>query len=406
MTVHNLSEFINDDRFITKKQRATYLKQGVLKDNNKKAVCKAFERYYESCVFLRKKKRHEQQIELGKEREHRIENDKRTSRQTTVMASIIKQAVINFRNEIDDLDEKIYEGYYYNTVFNWLLELNLLSSDNLKLCYYDLFKSPDERLLELENDIDTFIKTDLILKQYIDTKKYIFKRAFAQALKNECRKRYRLVTYKIKDNKVKASGSRFMSDEEQAKYEQWEAEMSKRSDVEKPKPFRKINAKNEEWLKCQADFLDFEFRALRIYQTWGISIEQVSESKVIEIDHEQFEKEFKMRCDQITTNLLFKKFVYLKKQEWKMRMLDDCEKDDIKEQLFYELESVRNEIRKFDELDLKNKLGVRSEETNTYIKEKEKDIHNELCDYIDSKNSNKIEYTQEQIIELIEKGEL
>ena len=406
MTIHNLSEFINDDRFITKKQRATYLKKGIIRSDSKKAVCKAFERYYESCSIPRKKKGHEQQIELGDKLKEYKENDNRTSRQTTELAELVAQEIRNMMINLNHNHRSIENEWYIDTSFNYLFNLKLI---DISLYHFKLdFKhNPNFSCALFEQSESEFDSNKQMINTYLSFKNSIWRIIFRQALNVNDLKRLhknKIVvttknTYIDDDDQTHTyKTKRVLSDEEQAKYKVWEAEMSKRNDVEKPKPFS--SSKNEKvamYEMLQEQFIEKEFQANSMYEVVALSV-NANYGEYKEVDKTLFQTEYKLRFDKRVisnrVNIAIKSFKYqIEKDD---REYNENDVDNI-------LEYAKYEIDKYMKLDENNNFCKMSDEAKEFMKEKIADAREEMLRALENSNT---EYTQEQIIELIEKGEL
>lgn len=406
MKTYELSLFLDDERFISKSIKESYLKKGKFVGSQKETVRKAFERYYESCNILNKKRNTPQQIELGKEREHRIENDNRTSRQTTPLAELVAQEIRNMMINLNHNHRNIENEWYIDTSFNYLFNLKLT---DIALYHFKLdFKhNPNFSCALYEQSESEFDSNKQMINTYLSFKNSIWRLIFRQALNVNDLKRLhknKIVvttknTYIDDDDQTHTYKTKqVLSDEEQAKYEQWEVEMSKRSDVEKPKPFS--SGKNEKvamYEMLQEQFIEKEFNANSIYKVVALSLNgEYGEYK--EVDKTLFESEYKLRFDKRVIsnrlNIAIKSFKYqIEKDD---REYNENDVDNI-------LEYAKYEIDKYMKLDENNNFCKMSDEAKEFMKEKISDAREKM---LRACNSNKIEYTQEQIIELIEKGEI
>ena len=192
--IYELDEFINDERFITQEHKQIYLTSGkYLSTKQKNIIKQKFECYFESFKWFDRKNK-KNRIQLGDALEQaKTRHDKRTTAQQTKIASITKQAIINFlallseRSELSfDLQNKIHDGYYYTTTFNFLFNLKLVNHDFKEFVRQVEYPTVEEAMEELAkfNDNHELEKINRQYnKNYIKVKKYRWTRTFNQALK-------------------------------------------------------------------------------------------------------------------------------------------------------------------------------------------------------------------------------
>ena len=190
MSRYIIDDFLDNEKFITKKQKETYIKEGRFQGNSKKSIQLAFERYYESFKWLRKKKGQPMKFELGEKRKIPIENDGRTSSQTTEATTIAVRAIKNFitKNsrenrceEDEDFDnaESRYISYHFKnnpdrlalTPLNWLVYSGLIGSE---------FKEYTKEYYEKDYTKDEYYWKR---KYYVDMKKRAIQREFNKVAK-------------------------------------------------------------------------------------------------------------------------------------------------------------------------------------------------------------------------------
>lgn len=405
MQMHTIDEFLDDTRFITEKQKEQYIVNKRFEGDSKKSVQLAFERYYESFKWLRKKKGQPMKFELGDARDKPIVNDMRHTRQTTEIALIIRQAIFNFMNKLDPENKHIKDGYYYTTSFPFLFELGLVD-DSLKMFYEDYYKKEkwDEEAFQEEFSKEKVYSEDyfreikekenkkkqekekLFHKQYLDAKKKIWRELLGQVgnlpdmKENYIGKKYAMNCYYTTEPDLDGDvqtiySSVLMTDEQIEKYEAWEQEMKKRDDVEKPKIFKKKNKKMERWEKLEKIFIDKEFNATQVYTKIGLKVNgSYGESKEVDLDY--FREDFKYRSDKMIATNIINKAKY--EMIWNIEHSGIIDQESIN-RLSDEFEegtqqALDFELDKFDALDLKNGLGVRSKTTQEYIDLKKNEI--------------------------------
>lgn len=396
--IHNLAEFLNDEKFISKKIKESYLQKGKFVGSQKQTVTKSFLKYYTSCEILKKERNKQQQIELGDEREQILNNDRRTTQQQTEIALIVKQALVNFlsllseRSELSfELDSKIEDGYYCNTSFMYLFNLKLVDNNLKRFRNECMYQNAEQELLKLGGDIDLLIKNDETAKHYLSIKNDEWRKVFNQVLnmqefKNNVKHRYVIVVEKkYKDtetNEIKTMQEhRFMTDDEQLEFESWEKELLKRTDIEKPKLFQKNNDKNDNYKFELLSFLDYRFNALRMYTKVCIKIGNYG--NVEEVDCRAFRELYKIRTDK---RHLYSVFYKAKKQvEYanSHSMKDDeLAMQSLETELEGALEQAKFEFEAFNKLDIQN--NIHSNKTAEMMRERYESTYSELLELIHS----------------------
>lgn len=397
-TIHELDEFLDDEKFITEQHKKIYLEKGkYLSTKQKNIIKEKFECYYESFKFFGTKKG-KQQIILGDELEqHKQRIDNRTTRQATEIANITKQAIINFladlceRSESDlELNSKIENGYYYTTSFNFLFEFRLVKSSFKEFVRKVEYPSADEFFEELErfnNDDDLEKQNRQDNKSYIKVKKYRWNRTFRQALK----------TFETKDNYVVTTWNKYTTTEDNEEKEvnylshrlmtDDEKEILKRNDTEKSSQFKKKTDKTEMYDLLIADYISEKFNAFSVYKVLGIKLEQ--QNDVNEINTQAFLSDFKTRTDKKSITALYKSCSH------SIHALD-YEHEYRKQEL---IDEFLNDIKTTDTLDEYLINATRSNETQELINDYVKRLR-------DIEIVNEFEMiTDEQLLELLNEME-
>lgn len=374
MKIHSVEDFLDDKRFITEKQKAIYLKDGIFRGNYKNAIKRAFERYYTSFEWLRKKKGCPLQFELGDEREQYIENDTRASRQDTIIAKIIRQAIIEYINSLAEKDKNelacnrhVQNGYYCNTVFNFSFDLRLLDPALKKMKNNHTNMDAEKELEETyEENIDKFISDVYLKGNYLYTLENEWRKVFNQALKSaEFKgniKRCNVLVFKKKFYNKEAEKmdsfypQRIMTDDEQEKFNLFKKELGSRNDIEKPMLFHKETEKMELYKELQVEFLIENFGAIRTYEDVCIKIKKYSSDNT-RADVQAFIDKFKKRTDKQHTKFLCSKIKNKIRDEMSRgNFINDTDETEFFYWLNDEFASAKNELEKFNKLDKQNKI--------------------------------------------------
>lgn len=373
--IYELDEFINDERFITQEHKQIYLTSGkYLSTKQKNIIKQKFECYFESFEWFDRKNK-KNRILLGDAREQaKTRADKRTTQQQTEIALIVKQALINFLSLLSerseqgfDLDSKIVDGYYYTTTFNFLFDLKLVNHYFKEFVRQVEYPTADEAMEELArfNDNHDLEKINRQYnKNYIKVKKYRWTRTFNQALKSfDVKSKYIVTTWNsfIKnkglenEEEVKTLSHRFMTDDEQAKFEQWEKELLKQDDVEKSGQFKKTTDKTELYDLLVQEYIEKNFQAYSMYKVKGIKIKHYG--SVAEVDSNEFLSDYKARTDKESITALYKQYA-------KAIHLLDYEQEYRKHELVSEF---KDDIYRIDVMDQHLIDATRSDETEELI---------------------------------------
>ena len=397
MEVHSIEEFLDDRKFITEKQKATYLKDGVFRGNYKSAIKRAFERYYTSFTWLRKKKGCPLQFELGAERNQYIENDKRTSRQNTKIAEIVRQALINFMNSIFEKDmnelshdNHIKNGYYYNTSFSFSFDLALLNPALYRMKNEYINMDSEQELNSFNGDIDELISNVTMRKNYLNVVQCEWLNVFKQVLKKpEFKgnfKRCNMLVFKKEfynketDKTEAFYPQRIMTDSEQEKFNLFKKELNSRSDVERPNFFKRTNEKTQLYKYLQESFLMENFEADSTYEMVCIKIKKYPDS--VPADIQAFSAEFKQRTDKRLAKMLCNKVK--KKIHGEMINFNYVDSTDLFYALDHELASAKNELKKFHKLDERTEIVCNTKEITNKIFD---DTYNKLANEISEKEN-------------------
>ena len=373
--IYDLDEFLDDERFITQEHKQIYLTSGkYLSTKQKNIIKQKFECYFESFKWFDRKNK-KNRIQLGDALEQaKTRADKRTTKQTTEIASITKQAIINFlallseRSELSfDLQNKIHDGYYYTTTFNFLFNLKLVNHDFKEFVRKVEYPTVEEALQEQArfNDDHELEKINRQYnKNYIKVKKSRWTRTFNQALRSFDTKQKYIVTSwnsfiknKGLDNEeeVKTLSHRFMTDDEQLEFEQWEKELLKRNDIEKSGQFKKTTDKTELYDLLVKEYIEKNFKAYSMYKVKGIKIGNYG--SVSEVDYNAFLRDYKARTDKESITALYKQYA-------KAIHELDYEQEYRKHEMISEF---KDDIYKLDAMDQHLIDATRSDETEELI---------------------------------------
>lgn len=281
MGTYELTEFLNDERFISEKIKVSYLKQNKFVGTQKSTILKNFLKYYESCTLLKKERNKPQLIELGSKREVIKENDKRKTRQTSFFVKAVQNTIDDFIIENNYLMYQEYtynakynyiDGYHYETVWNFFFALGFSNETFKKFTYEVKYPTSEEKKSLITNkyfgipELEDIYRTKN--KDYINAIYTKWSRIFKQAIRNYDTKESYMMVIKLD----KESIHRRFTAEEQAKFESFEYQLLKRNDISKVIPFKKKTEAMENYEREIKQYLIENYGAIRMYKTIGLKI--------------------------------------------------------------------------------------------------------------------------------------
>lgn len=289
-----IDDFLDNEKFITKKQKEAYIKEGRFEGNSKKSIKKAFERYYTSFEWGRKKKGQPMYFELGEKRNIPISNDKRTSVQTTEITEICIKAIKSVLTEESKKETQEYQesdnGFInYNfknnlgrlalTPMGWFVASGLIEDDFRKFCNNHYDSDPT--------------KSD----------KYWTEKYYAELKSKRIREEFRKIKRKFHFIKIPVlvyedQSPVLMGIRDNAILEMFLKELDKNPLCEKPRPFRNITNKAKTYNDLLGKYLKERFGTDKMYYVYQLKIRDYGVEKISNDDIEKFRSIIKDSTDR------------------------------------------------------------------------------------------------------------
>lgn len=298
---YKIEDFLENRKYITKKQSEFYLKTGYLQTNNKKSIQKSFERHYTTFKWLRKKKGQPLMFELGEPRLIDIDNDKRHSYDYFVKSAhhAIHNTLIDMAQSKNEDDDMIA----WMTPLHWMGCKDLIPIKFIELCsdeYESDYKSDNEH------------EKNPILREYIRLRKRFASDIFKKV------KRY--FDFKTVPALKVEYGSRLLNDFEIKQYENFKEKLRTKYGYVEPIPFRRQTEEMILWADAESKYIKDELDGSNIYTVYQINlINFLDKEYVSDPDPEKFKLLFKDKMDK---NLIDRECKYIKKRQLNEELID------------------------------------------------------------------------------------
>lgn len=366
--VWSLNEFLEDRKFVTYKQKETYLSNSrELTTIQRKSIQKSFERYYESFEWIRKKKGKPLQFKLGNLRSMPINNDGRSFSKVSKQSLSLINEISKFIYSLKDLDNQVIRERYYFfdhdgnlalTPLNWLVESGLVPKK------YKNFSQSHYSLREGES-LEYWIA-----KHYTTVK--------SKLLREEFRKIENKLPFRKLPVLVYEKKSMLMDENDYLKLKEFQEILLEDPNCEKPRPFHAANVKTKLYNRKLGDYLNDKFETKKIYYVYQVNVSDF----VYDFHKDEHKLDFiRYIKDKSDTNIIKKEFKEFAKYRSKQDILNILTFED-SGYIERDMRKINNSpvqyalaermmLKEFLRLDLELGFGRMSQDNINLYKEKE-----------------------------------